>query len=70
MFKLGDVVCLKSGGRSMTVEEVNDGLIKCVFNDDEGVTVRANYYSHTLKLCDCSKSKCANDTCCQSQTKN
>jgi uncharacterized protein YodC (DUF2158 family) len=38
--KPGDVVILKSGGLPMTVAEVNDGAIACVWMDGEGDLLR------------------------------
>jgi uncharacterized protein YodC (DUF2158 family) len=34
--KAGDVVILKSGGQPMTVAEVNDDMVECVWIGEEG----------------------------------
>ena len=43
--KPGDVVILKSGGHSMTVAEVKDGAIACVWMGGEG-----DLFRETLSL--------------------
>jgi uncharacterized protein YodC (DUF2158 family) len=47
-FKVGDEVKLKSGGPAMTVEEVNEGDILCVWFDGKKAD-RQIFQSATLK---------------------
>lgn len=44
MFKVGDVVMLKSGGPCMVISEVNDsGMAECTWFDKDG-SVKKNYF--------------------------
>lgn len=47
-FKVGDTVTLKSGGEAMTVEEVSDDLIDCVWFNNKKVE-RGSFTPVTLK---------------------
>lgn len=52
-FKPGSVVRLKSGGPQMTVEHMNDGVVYCVwFNQDASVytSVRDSFQPESLEL--------------------
>jgi uncharacterized protein YodC (DUF2158 family) len=48
--KPGDVVILKSGGHSMTVAEVKDGSIACVWMGGEGDLFRETLSTAVLEL--------------------
>ena len=48
--KPGDVVILKSGGHSMTVAEVKDGAIACVWMGGEGDLFRETLPLAVLEL--------------------
>jgi uncharacterized protein YodC (DUF2158 family) len=47
--KPGDVVILKSGGHSMTVAEVKDGAIACVWMGGEGDLFRETLSAAVLE---------------------
>ena len=48
--KPGDVVILKSGGQPLTVAEVNDQNIECVWIGEEGELFRETLPAVTLEL--------------------
>lgn len=48
--KAGDVVVLKSGGQPLTVADVNDQNIECVWIGEEGELFRATLPAVTLEL--------------------
>lgn len=48
--KAGDVVVLKSGGQPLTVAEVNDDMIACVWIGEEGDLFRETLPSLVLEL--------------------
>ncbi|CAN5152005.1 hypothetical protein BH10PSE10_BH10PSE10_11860 [soil metagenome] len=48
--KAGDVVILKSGGQALTVAEVNDDAIQCVWIGEEGDLFRETLPSAVLEL--------------------
>lgn len=48
--KAGDVVVLKSGGQPLTVAEVNDQNIECVWIGDEGELFRETLPAVVLEL--------------------
>ena len=48
--KAGDVVVLKSGGQALTVAEVNDDTIQCVWIGEEGDLFRETLPSAVLEL--------------------
>jgi uncharacterized protein YodC (DUF2158 family) len=48
--KAGDVVVLKSGGQPLTVAEVNDQNIECIWIGDEGELFRETLPAVTLEL--------------------
>ena len=48
--KAGDVVVLKSGGQPLTVAEVNDQNIECVWIGEEGELFRETLPAVTLEL--------------------
>jgi uncharacterized protein YodC (DUF2158 family) len=48
--KAGDVVVLKSGGQALTVAEVNDENIECVWIGEEGELFRETLPAVTLEL--------------------
>jgi uncharacterized protein YodC (DUF2158 family) len=50
--KSGDVVILKSGGHPMTVAEVNDGAVACLWMGGEGDLFRETLPLATLELAD------------------
>ena len=50
--KPGDVVILKSGGHPMTVAEVNDGAVACLWMGGEGDLFRETLPLATLELAD------------------
>jgi uncharacterized protein YodC (DUF2158 family) len=49
-FKAGDVVILKSGGQPLTVAEVNDDMVECVWIGEEGDLFREKLPSVVLDL--------------------
>ncbi len=49
-FKAGDVVVLKSGGQPLTVAEVNDQNIECIWIGEEGELFRETLPAVTLEL--------------------
>jgi uncharacterized protein YodC (DUF2158 family) len=49
-FKAGDVVVLKSGGQPLTVADVNDQNIECVWIGEEGELFRETLPAVTLEL--------------------
>jgi uncharacterized protein YodC (DUF2158 family) len=48
--KAGDVVILKSGGQPLTVAEVNDDMVECVWIGEEGDLFREKLPSVVLEL--------------------
>jgi uncharacterized protein YodC (DUF2158 family) len=48
--KAGDVVILKSGGQPLTVAEVNDEMVECVWIGEEGDLFREKLPSVVLEL--------------------
>ncbi len=48
--KAGDVVVLKSGGQALTVAEVNDETVACVWIGEEGDLFRESLPSAVLEL--------------------
>ena len=48
--KPGDVVALKSGGQLLTVAEVNDQNIECIWIGEEGELFRETLPAVTLEL--------------------
>jgi uncharacterized protein YodC (DUF2158 family) len=48
--KAGDVVVLKSGGQALTVAEVNDENIECIWIGEEGELFRETLPAVTLEL--------------------
>jgi uncharacterized protein YodC (DUF2158 family) len=48
--KPGDVVILKSGGQPLTVAEVNDDMVECVWIGEEGDLFREKLPSVVLEL--------------------
>jgi uncharacterized protein YodC (DUF2158 family) len=48
--KAGDVVILKSGGQPLTVAEVNDDMVECVWIGEEGDLFREKLPSIVLEL--------------------
>jgi len=50
--KSGDVVILKSGGHPMTVAEVNDGAVDCLWMGGEGDLFRETLRLATVELAD------------------
>jgi uncharacterized protein YodC (DUF2158 family) len=48
--KAGDVVVLKSGGQALTVAEVNDENIDCIWIGEEGELFRETLPAVTLEL--------------------
>ena len=50
--KSGDVVILKSGGHPMTVAEVNDGAVACLWMGGEGDLFRETLPLAVLELAD------------------
>ncbi len=48
--KAGDVVVLKSGGQALTVAEVNEDAIQCVWIGEEGDLFRETLPSAVLEL--------------------
>lgn len=48
--KAGDVVILKSGGQPLTVAEVNDEMVECVWIGEEGDLFREKLPSSVLEL--------------------
>jgi uncharacterized protein YodC (DUF2158 family) len=48
--KAGDVVVLKSGGQALTVAEVNDENIECIWIGEEGELFRETLPAITLEL--------------------
>ncbi len=48
--KAGDVVVLKSGGQALTVAEVNDEMVACVWIGEEGDLFRESLPSAVLEL--------------------
>jgi uncharacterized protein YodC (DUF2158 family) len=48
--KAGDVVVLKSGGQALTVAEVNDQNVECVWIGEEGELFRETLPAVTLEL--------------------
>jgi uncharacterized protein YodC (DUF2158 family) len=50
--KSGDVVILKSGGHPMTVAEVNEGGVDCLWMGGEGDLFRETLPVATLELAD------------------
>ncbi len=50
--KAGDVVVLKSGGQPLTVADVNDQNIECIWIGEEGELFRETLPAVTLELVD------------------
>ncbi|NGX97212.1 MAG: DUF2158 domain-containing protein [Candidatus Afipia apatlaquensis] len=48
--KAGDVVVLKSGGQALTVSEVTDEMIECVWIGEEGDLFREKLPASVLEL--------------------
>ena len=48
--KAGDVVILKSGGQPLTVAEVNDDMVECVWIGEEGDLFREKLPASVLEL--------------------
>ncbi len=48
--KAGDVVVLKSGGQALTVAEVNDDIVACVWIGEEGDLFRESLPAAVLEL--------------------
>ena len=48
--KAGDVVVLKSGGQPLTVADVNDQNIECIWIGEEGELFRESLPAVTLEL--------------------
>lgn len=48
--KAGDVVVLKSGGQALTVSEVSDEMIECVWIGEEGDLFREKLPASVLEL--------------------
>jgi uncharacterized protein YodC (DUF2158 family) len=48
--KAGDVVILKSGGQALTVAEVTDEMVSCVWIGEEGDLFRESLPSAVLEL--------------------
>jgi uncharacterized protein YodC (DUF2158 family) len=48
--KAGDVVVLKSGGQLLTVADVNDQTIECIWIGEEGALFRETLPAVTLEL--------------------
>ena len=48
--KAGDVVVLKSGGQALTVADVNDENIECIWIGEEGELFRETLPAVTLEL--------------------
>lgn len=48
--KAGDVVILKSGGQPMTVAEVNDDMVECVWIGEEGDLFREKLPTVVLEV--------------------
>lgn len=48
--KAGDVVVLKSGGQALTVSEVNDEMVECVWIGEEGDLFREKLPASVLEL--------------------
>lgn len=48
--KAGDVVVLKSGGQALTVAEVTDDMVSCVWIGEEGDLFRESLPSAVLEL--------------------
>ncbi len=48
--KAGDVVILKSGGQALTVAEVNDDMVSCIWIGEEGDLFRESLPSAVLEL--------------------
>jgi uncharacterized protein YodC (DUF2158 family) len=48
--KAGDVVVLKSGGQALTVAEVTDEMVSCVWIGEEGDLFRESLPSAVLEL--------------------
>ncbi len=48
--KAGDVVVLKSGGQALTVAEVTDEMVACVWIGEEGDLFRESLPSAVLEL--------------------
>ncbi len=48
--KAGDVVVLKSGGQALTVAEVNDDMVECVWIGEEGDLFREKLPPIVLEL--------------------
>ena len=48
-FKVGDVVCLKSGGPDMTVKEItSDNQISCEWFDDKNSEVKCYFFNSAM----------------------
>ena len=48
--KAGDVIVLKSGGQALTVSEVTDEMIECVWIGEEGDLFREKLPASVLEL--------------------
>ena len=48
--KAGDVVILKSGGQALTVSEVTDEMVECVWIGEEGDLFREKLPASVLEL--------------------
>ena len=50
VFKIGDVVTLKSGSALKTVEAVNGDTVVCVWDDEKGHKTKGDYLLGTLQI--------------------
>jgi uncharacterized protein YodC (DUF2158 family) len=48
-FEAGDVVQLKSGGQTMTIEEVSAGRVACIWFDDKNKVCRDAFSAVVLE---------------------
>ncbi|MGL4260853.1 MAG: YodC family protein [Afipia sp.] len=48
--KAGDVVILKSGGQAMTVAEVTDEMVECIWLGEEGDLFREKLPANVLEV--------------------
>lgn len=61
MYKAGDIVKLKSGGPSMTVDKINNNKVSCVWFKDERLKT-AVFRKDTLELVEGAKKPVAKST--------
>jgi uncharacterized protein YodC (DUF2158 family) len=59
--KAGDVVVLKSGGQPLTVADVNDQNIECIWIGEEGELFRETLPAVTLELAEIATDEEEND---------